>query len=230
MIPLRDVNRTRHVPWMVWLLILTCVLAFLQEIALPAPLLERFIYLFGFVPRRLTDPLWAQRAGFPPGGFYTIFTSMFLHGSFAHLLFNMWTLAVFGDNVEDRMGPIRFLLFYLCSGVAAAIAHLVFNPTSTLPTVGASGAIAGVLGAYMFLFPHARVVTFVPILFMPYFIEVPAAFFLAMWFMIQLLSGWTSLFLPPNVGGVAWWAHIGGFLCGALVFPFFLRRDRSGGW
>jgi membrane associated rhomboid family serine protease len=210
---------------MVWLIIIVCSLVFFQELLLPPVLLERFVYLLGLVPRRLTDPYWAHRVGFPPGSFSTIFTSMFLHGSFAHLLFNMWTLAVFGDNVEDRMGPLRFLLFYLLCGVAAALTHLVFNPSSTIPTVGASGAIAGVLGAYMFLFPHARVITFVPVVFIPYFIEVPAALFLAFWFIIQLLSGWSSLFMPPNIGGVAWWAHIGGFLCGAFTFPFFLRRD-----
>ncbi|MCX7626295.1 MAG: rhomboid family intramembrane serine protease [Candidatus Sumerlaeaceae bacterium] len=226
MIPLRDVNRTRHIPWMVWLIIVVCVLVFLQELAIPAKYQEQFFYLLGFVPRRLTDPLWAVQVGFPPGASVTLVTSMFLHGSFAHLLFNMWTLAVFGDNVEDRMGPFRFLVFYLVCGIGAALTHLVFNPTSAIPTVGASGAIAGVLGAYLFLFPHARIITFIPVLFVPYFIELPAATFLVMWFVIQLFSGWTSLFMPPNVGGVAWWAHVGGFVCGALIFPVFLRRDR----
>ncbi len=226
MIPLRDVNRTHHIPWMTWVIILICVFAFLHEVALPAPLLERFIYLFGFVPRRLMDPQWALAVGYPPGATATLLTSMFLHGSFAHLLLNMWTLAVFGDNVEDRMGAFRYLIFYLLCGLAAALIHAFFNPSSEIPTVGASGAIAGVLGAYLFLFPRARIITFVPVFFMPYFIEVPAAFFLAMWFMIQVLSGWTSLFLPPNVGGVAWWAHVGGFVAGALLFPAFLRRDR----
>lgn len=230
MIPLRDVNRTRHFPWMVWVIIIACVLVFLQELMIPPRYQERFFMLLGFVPRRLTDPLWAYQVGFPPGAVTTIFTSMFLHGSFAHLLFNMWTLAVFGDNVEDRMGGLRFLLFYLLCGTAAATTHLVFNPSSTIPTVGASGAIAGVLGAYMFLYPHARIVTFVPVLFIPYFIELPAAVFLFMWFFVQVMSGWASLFMPPNVGGVAWWAHAGGFVCGALIFPAFLRRERRARW
>lgn len=226
MIPLRDVNRTRHVPWMLWLIIAACVVVFLHEVILPPLHQERFLYLFGFIPRRLVDPRWAEKVGFPPGASLTILTSMFLHGSFAHLLFNMWTLAVFGDNVEDRMGGIRFLLFYLVCGTAAALTHLAFHPTSTIPTVGASGAIAGVLGAYLLLYPHARIVTFVPIFFIPYFIELPAVVFLAMWFFVQLMSGWASLFMPPTVGGVAWWAHVGGFVCGMLVFPLFLKSDR----
>jgi membrane associated rhomboid family serine protease len=230
MIPLRDLNRTRHVPWMVWTIISACVVVFLQELTLPAALQERFFYVFGFVPRRLVDPRWAYAVGFPPGAGTSVLTSMFLHGSFAHLLFNMWTLAVFGDNVEDRMGGFRFLVFYLLCGVAAALTHLVVNPDSELPTIGASGAIAGVLGAYLFLYPHARIITFIPVFFIPYFVEVPAAVFLFMWFLIQVLSGWASLFLPENVGGVAWWAHVGGFLFGAATFPLFLRRERRPAW
>jgi membrane associated rhomboid family serine protease len=141
----------------------------------------------------------------------------------------MWTLAVFGDNVEDRMGPFRFLAFYLLCGLAAGFAHFVFNIGSPIPAVGASGAIAGVLGAYLFLFPKARVVTFIPVLFIPYLVELPAVVFLGIWFMVQLFSGWASLGLPAHVGGVAWWAHIGGFVFGALVFRGFLSRRRSGG-
>jgi len=232
MIPLRDVNRTRHFPWMVWLIILVCTAVFFYEVFLPPFFQERFVYLFGFIPRRLVDPHWAERHGFPPGALASIVTSMFLHGSFAHLFLNMWTLAVFGDNVEDRMGAIPFLMFYLLCGIGAALVHLIFNPTSTIPTIGASGAISGVLGAYLFLYPHACIVTFVPVLFIPYFVEVPAAVFLVMWFIIQLFSGWSSLLLPAQIGGVAWWAHVGGFVWGAFTFPFFLRRQReqNHGW
>jgi len=231
MLPLRDINRARSFPVMVWGIILGCVFVFVQQVVMPLRVEMRFVHLFGLVPRRLLDPEWAWQVGYPPGASLSVVTSMFLHGSFAHLLFNMWTLAVFGDNVEDRMGHIRFLVFYLLCGIAAGVTHMLVNPSSTVPTVGASGAIAGVLAAYLFLFPHARIITFVPVLFIPYIVEVPAAIFLGMWFLIQLLSGWASLGLPPNVGGVAWWAHVGGFAFGALTFSAFVpRRARRVGW
>jgi len=149
---------------------------------------------------------------------------MFLHGGWMHFISNMWSLWLFGDNVEDCMGHLRFLIFYLLCGLAAGFIHFMFNPTAQVPTIGASGAIAGVMGAYFVMFPTARVITLVPIFFLPYFIEIPAVFYLGIWFMMQLFSGMFSLVLPTGAGGIAWWAHVGGFLFGILVLPFFRRR------
>ncbi|MFQ6104111.1 MAG: rhomboid family intramembrane serine protease [Candidatus Glassbacteria bacterium] len=154
------------------------------------------------------------------------FTSMFLHAGWWHLLGNMLYLWIFGDNVEDTMGHGRFFIFYLLCGMGSSIAHSVTNSSSTVPALGASGAIAGVLGAYILLFPNSRVVTVVPIFFFLHFIEVPAFLFLGFWFLLQLMSGLASLGVVTVSGGIAWWAHIGGFLFGILLLPFF-RRKRS---
>jgi membrane associated rhomboid family serine protease len=158
-----------------------------------------------------------------PTAWLTIFTSMFLHGGLFHLISNMWALYIFGDNVEDRMGPTRFLIFYLLCGAVAATVHVVMNPTSTVPTVGASGAISGVMGAYLVLFPASRVITLVPFFFFPYFFEVPALFFIGLWFGGQLVNALaTSALTPPDVGGVAWWAHVGGFVAGIILVRLFV--------
>ena len=151
---------------------------------------------------------------------------MFLHGGWLHLLGNMLFLYIFGDNVEDRLGHVRYFFFYILCGVLAIVAHLITNPSSRVPTIGASGAIAGVMGAYFFLFPYARVVTLIFIFFFIDIIEIPAFFFLAFWFILQFLNG-TMSFSAQNAlsGGVAWWAHIGGFLAGiVLLFVFGVRR------
>jgi membrane associated rhomboid family serine protease len=152
---------------------------------------------------------------------------MFLHGGWLHLIFNMWTLWLFGPTVEDRMGPGRFLAFYLLCGIAAAIAQVLSDPTSTVPSLGASGAIAGVLGCFVGLFPLARVVVVVPIVFIPLFFEVPAFVFIGLWFLIQLLQGTVELLLASSGGGVAWWAHVGGFLAGLALIPFFQRAAQG---
>jgi membrane associated rhomboid family serine protease len=152
---------------------------------------------------------------------------MFLHGGWMHIIGNMWTLWIFGDNVEDRMGPLRFVLFYLLCGLAAGVTHWLTNPDSTIPTVGASGAIAGVLGAYFFLYPHARIIAMVPIFFWPFFFELPAITYLGFWILSQIFSGTLSLALPKDVGGVAWWAHVGGFIAGAALHRLFVKRRRS---
>jgi membrane associated rhomboid family serine protease len=135
----------------------------------------------------------------------------------------MWTLWIFGDNVEDRMGPFRFLAFYLACGIAAGVVHFLTSRSSTVPTVGASGAIAGVMGAYFILFPRARILMLLPLFIFPFFFEIPAFLFLAYWFVAQILTGTLSLAGPADVGGVAWWAHGGGFLAGAVLFGLFLR-------
>jgi membrane associated rhomboid family serine protease len=220
--PIRDTIPRRHTPVATWLLIAVNVLVFLLEIANPAPLVERMTYLFGIVPARYTNPDWARWVGFP-ASYWPFVTSMFLHGGWLHVIGNMWALWIFGDNVEDRMGPLRFLLFYAICGVAAALVHLLTNAGSTVPAIGASGAIAGVMAAYFILFPKARIVAMFPIVFWPVFFEVPAFLYLGFWFFVQFFSGATALLSPEQASGIAWWAHIGGFATGALTFWMFLR-------
>src|SRR3712207_2995177 len=212
------------------------LLAFICELMLPERALEQFMYLFGIVPARFTHPEWAAYVGFPGGDYMPFLTHMFLHGGWMHIISNMWTLWIFGDNVEDRMGSFRFVVFYLLCGVAAAIAHLIINPQSTIPSVGASGAIAGVLAAYFLWFMHSRVLVMIPIIIFPIFVEVPAVLYLGFWFVTQLFSGTASLVQPQEGGGIAFWAHIGGVILRALFFWAFLRpppgrapRERGGG-
>ncbi len=154
-------------------------------------------------------------------------TANFLHGGWLHIIGNMWALWIFGDNVEDRMGHVRFAVFYLLCGIAAGMVHLFTNPHSTIPTVGASGAIAGVMGAYFILFPRSRVIVLVPILIFPFFFEVPAVFYIGFWAFMQVFSGTLSLADARAVGGVAWWAHVGGFITGMVLRFFFIRHRRS---
>ncbi len=229
MFPLRDTIPSRHFPLITWILIGINTLVFLFELSLGKPGLERFFYLYGLVPARYSHPQWAQIAGFPLDNYWPFFTHMFLHGGWSHLIGNMWTLWIFGDNVEDRMGRWRFLVFYLLMGLLAGTGHFIFNAGSTIPTVGASGAIAGVLGAYFVLFPHARIITLVPLFFWPLFFELPAVFFLVFWFFTQLVGG-TFAGLQGSVGGVAWWAHVGGFIAGVVLHKFFLPRHSCCPW
>ncbi|RMH19327.1 MAG: rhomboid family intramembrane serine protease [Acidobacteria bacterium] len=223
MLPIQDTVPRRNPPLVTYALIAVNVLAFLVESSLPPPALERLFYLFGVVPARFTHPEWAAWVGFPIDNYWPFVTSMFLHGGLFHLFGNMWTLWIFGDNVEDRMGRWRFLAFYLLCGIAAGVVHWLTNPSSTVPTVGASGAIAGVLGAYFFLFPFARIILLVPVFFLPFFFEMPAFTYLLFWFLTQVLSGALALAGPEAVGGIAWWAHVGGFVAGVLLYRFFLR-------
>jgi len=218
MIPIRDTLRARTFPVVNWLIIVLNVLVFLYEISLGEAALHRFVNTYGMVPARL----WHE----PLAAWPTLFTSMFLHGGWFHLLSNMWMLYIFGDNVEDRMGSGRYLVFYLASGLVAGLVQAWMQPTSWVPTVGASGAIAGVLGAYVLFYPRGRVFTMVPLIIFITFIEVPAWIFLGVWFISQLYSGWMAL-LPgaaQTLGGVAWWAHIGGFVFGLLFARLFARR------
>jgi membrane associated rhomboid family serine protease len=225
--PIRDTIPSRYAPVVTWWLIAINVLVFYFELTLGPDQLERLAFLFGIVPARYTHPEWTRSLGLSPHDYWPFLTSMFLHGSWAHLISNMWTLWIFGDNVEDRMGPVRFLAFYLLTGLAAGMTHLLTNPDSMIPTVGASGAIAGVLGAYFFLFPRARIIAMFPIFFWPYFFEVPAVTYLFVWFMSQVFSGTLAGLMPSDVGGVAWWAHVGGFAAGVLIHRAFLSPKRS---
>jgi membrane associated rhomboid family serine protease len=217
MIPLKDTVHARSFPIVNWLLIGVNIFMFLVEISL-GPQLEEFIAALGVVPARLL-------AVPSLGQVLTIFTSMFLHGGWFHLFSNMLALYIFGDNVEDRMGHGRFLVFYLICGIIAAITHVAFNVTSPVPTIGASGAISGVLGAYFILYPRARVITLVPIFILPWIVEIPAIIYLGFWFLSQLLNGTLAIVAGAQTfGGVAFWAHVGGFLAGTLLVGMFAHR------
>jgi membrane associated rhomboid family serine protease len=216
MIPLRDTIPARTRPVVTHALIAANVLAYLLQMA-QGPRLERFIYFYGLVPARYFVPQIAEYFSVAEQA-VALVSFMFLHGGFWHLLGNMWSLYIFGDNVEDHLGPLRYAAFYLLCGLASGLSHLLIHRYSNIPTIGASGAIAGVMGAYFILFPRSRVLTLIPILFIPYFIEIPAYFFLGIWFVMQFLNAAGS---GAAAGGVAWWAHIGGFVFGMGLLKIF---------
>jgi len=226
MFPIQDSVPSRSVPVVTRALILINAIVFFFELSLPQASVEQLFYLFGIVPARFTHPDWAAYVGFPVDSYWPFLTHQFLHGGWLHIIFNMWTLWIFGDNVEDRMGPLRFGIFYLTCGILAGVTQLLTNSDSTVPSVGASGAIAGVLGAYLLFFPTARLVVLFPIFFFPFFFEVPAVLYLGIWFFSQLFSGTLALAGPQNVDGIAWWAHVGGFVGGMLLSGLFVRRRR----
>ena len=227
MFPLKDTVPSHSPPLMTWALLLVNAGVFFLELQLSDAQLEQLFYLFGLVPARYSHPEWAQRIGLPVDDYWPFLTCMFLHGGWFHLIGNMWTLWIFGDNVEDRMGPVRFLVFYLLCGIAAGLVHYFTNLYSPVPTVGASGAIAGVMGAYFLLYPTARIVMLMPIFFYPLFFEIPAVLFLGFWFFGQVLSGFVSAVGPVvQVGGIAVWAHVGGFVAGAVLCRVFVRQER----
>jgi membrane associated rhomboid family serine protease len=220
MIPIRDVNPSRGTPVVTYGIIAVCVLAFLYELMLGRQL-HNFLLEYGLTPIRYSDPRISARFTFSEQ-MLPFITTMFLHGGWMHLIGNMWVLYIFGDNVEDYLGHGRYLLFYLLCGVSAAAIHLLTNLDSRLPTVGASGAIAGVMGAYFVLFPRARILTLLPIFFFFTFIEVPAYVFLGFWFLLQFFSGAVGWLSGSGThGGIAWWAHIGGFGAGVLFLKWF---------
>lgn len=224
MFPLRDTIPRVHTPWAVWTILALNLAVFLWQQGLAPSEVYTVFHVFGVVPARFSFPDWALSAGFPPGGEASFFTHMFLHGGWGHFLVNMWTLLIFGDNIEDVMGPWRFTVFYLTCGLAALFTHVFFSPASTIPVVGASGAIAGVLGAYFLLYPHARVTTLVLLVFIPLVFDLPALVYLGIWFLVQLASGLSAL--GDEGAGIAWWAHLGGFIAGVLLLPLFRRPER----
>jgi len=215
MIPLRDENPPRRFPFVNYFLIAANVLVFAYQWAMfagdPNAVLQ-----FALIPAEITS-------GFDPGDVVSVLASMFMHAGLAHIGGNMLYLWIFGDNIEDAMGHGPYLIFYLVGGIVASTVHVLSSPVSTVPTVGASGAIGAVLGAYLVLYPRRRVLT---LLFLGYFIRmvmVPAVYLLGFWILMQVFSGLMSLG-GPDVGGVAFWAHIGGFAAGALLVPLFARR------
>lgn len=214
MIPIRDVIPSRTTPVVTIALLVLNIGMFLAAPSASSAAFEAFVRTWGVTPASFEWP--------------TLVTSMFLHGGWMHLLSNMLFLWIFGDNVEDRMGHARYLAFYFLCGAVAVGAQVLAEPGSSVPMVGASGAIAGVLGAYIVMFPHSRVLTLVPLFVFVTFIEVPAGILLGLWFAMQLLSGVGSLMVvrPEDMGGVAFWAHAGGFVAGVLLVFLFQRPER----
>lgn len=211
MLPIRDTIRSRSLPVVNWLLIILNLLVFLFEVSLSPSRLESFINTWGLSPAAVNplNPLtWAP-----------YITHMFLHGGWYHFLSNMWILFIFGDNVEDRLGSLRYLLFYLLGGIAAGMAQGLFSAEPQAVSIGASGAIAAVMGAYFLFFPRAKIITLIPIWIIPWFVQVPALLYLGIWFVSQLFSGVLSLSTASGaeLGGIAWWAHIGGFIFGLVM-------------
>ena len=224
MFPLYDTIPAQRQPVVTWAIIGLNLLFFLYELSLSSEEVQALFYQFGLVPARYTRPAWAEANGLAPNNYLPFLLNMFLHGGIAHFVGNMWTLWIFGDNVEDLMGRWRFAAFYLLTGL-----HLVFNSHSPIPSVGASGAISGVMGAYLFLFPRSRIVFLFPLLFLPIFIPIPALLYLGGWFVVQFVSGVSSTAqATAPTGGVAFWAHIGGFVGGLLLHKLFLQLNVRG--
>jgi rhomboid family protein len=225
MIPIRDTIPSKNVPIVNSLLIGINVVVFVVQMMQGSDYgFQRFIYEYGLVPARYTTPGWAVDIS-RTQMLIDLIAFMFLHGGFLHLLGNMWFLYIFGDNVEDRLGPLRYALFYLVCGLLSGLAQLVINAHSTAPTIGASGAIAGVMGAYFLLHPSAKILTLIPIIIIPWFVEIPAVFFLGFWFLIQVFNASAH---GGAAGGIAWWAHIGGFVGGMLLLKIFDALPSAG--
>ena len=224
MIPIRDDAPRYSRPWVTYLLVAINVLMFLYELTLPTELRNQMMFQFGFVPEHLTRAISGSRHLTLDTALWPVVSSMFLHASWLHLIANMWVLWIFGDNIEDYLGRVYYLVLYFASGLAAGALHYVINMNSTVPSVGASGAIAGIMGAYLVLFPSARVLTYV------FFavVYLPAWLVLGYWFVVQFISGAATAiaYSSQTAGGVAFWAHIGGFLAGVLLIKLFPTRPR----
>jgi membrane associated rhomboid family serine protease len=232
MIPLRDDQPSFSTPFINYFLIVLNVVVFLWELSVSHRALGRFLFEFGVVPRHTLAVLGGHSPDLPATAILPLFTSMFLHASVLHVAGNMLFLWIFGDNVEDYLGHFRYLVFYLISGLAAGVSHILLNPNSNVPSIGASGAIAGVMGAYFILYPRARVLVWFPPIF---FFHVPAWLMLGYWFVVNFLSGTATTIAEStqSSGGVAFWAHIGGFAAGVVmikVFPERSHRYRYGTW
>jgi membrane associated rhomboid family serine protease len=234
MFPIRDSVPKERTPVVVYSLILVNTLVFLYQTGLSPRFAEYFAYSYGFVPYVYFYPDGSLRPDVTAAELWPLITATFLHGGWLHIILNMWTLFIFGSSLEGRLGNAQFLLFYLCCAAASTYAHGYFNPRSTAPVIGASGAIAGVIGAYALSFPTARITLLLPIIIIPFIFTIPALAYAAIWFGIQLLQGtWESI--SPGMGdSIAWWAHIGGFLAGLALLPFFMvfapPRRTSGGY
>lgn len=222
MFPIKDTIRSRSFPIITWIIIIANALVFLHELRLSEAELQNFIYSFGLIGERI---VWDN-----PFTWFPFMSHMFLHGGWVHFLSNMWTFFIFADNVEDRMGSLRFALFYVLGGIVAGVLQVMLGGAPDIPSVGASGAIAAVLGAYFLFFPRAKVVTFIPIFILPWFIDIPAILYLGFWFISQLFSGLAALSTQAAAGGIAWWAHIGGFIFGLLLGGLFGLLKKTQRW
>jgi len=217
MIPLKDLTPRRSFPAVTLILIAANVIVFLHQLSLSPHAADAFVRTYGLVPGKIQLALAGRRYTFEEA-LLPLFTCMFLHGGFLHILGNMWFLWIFGANVEDRLGPFGYLALYLIAGLGSGVAQVLFSWGSHVPSIGASGAISGVLGVYVVFFPHSRILSLVPLFIIWFLWRVPAVIFIGLWFIVQFLSGIGSLG-AASAGGVAWWAHVGGFLIGcALAF------------
>lgn len=216
MFPIRDNVTRTHPPIAVWGIIALNVAVFVYQLGLGSNQELALLYQHALVPLRYFSPRWAWANDLSPTDFTPFVTYAFLHGGFLHIILNLWTLWIFGPALEDRLGSLRFCTLYLLAGIAAALVHTLFNATSAVPVLGASGAIAGIIAAYATRFPYAWVKVLVPIIIIPLFFDIPALLFVGIWFFVQVWQGASELFMPV-VGGVAWWAHIGGFVAGFML-------------
>ncbi len=227
MIPLRDSVPCYTTPYVSWTIIGVCTLIFLWMQIQPDEIQRQIVYLYGMVPIRYSNPQWAIGFGLPPDNYLSFFTSLFLHSGWMHFLPNMLFMWIFADNIEDLMGHGRFILFYFLCGFLATGFQWYHDPELVLPVVGASGAIAGVMGAYFFRYPYASVIIMIPIFFVPLVFEVPAIGFLGSWVIIQLHKATTTIFFEGQSTDVAWWAHLGGFIVGAFLHPLFIKTEQE---
>jgi membrane associated rhomboid family serine protease len=228
LIPLRDTIPSRSFPWVNWLLIIINIAIFLYEVvALSSAEVEQMIYRYGLIPDKIRLLSVTRFNDLSSAIIRPFFTNMFLHGGWLHLISNVWILFIFGDNVEDRMGKARYFLFYISCGLLASLTHFILNRNSTLPAIGASGAISGVMAAYMIMFPKSTIVSLVPIIIIPIFLPIPAVIYIGIWFIGQLWSGTSSLMLSGHATGIAFWAHIGGFIGGLFFCKWFDSSKRK---
>ena len=222
MFPIRDSVPSTKTPVVVYWIIALNTLVFLYQINLSPTAAVDFAYSYGMVPYIYFDGYSGLRADLVPADYIPFISSAFMHGGWLHIIFNMWTLLIFGSTLEGRLGSLQFAVFYVCCAVISTYAHGYFNADSQVPVIGASGAIAGVIGAYAVRFPTARVTVLVPIVIIPLIFTIPALAYAVVWFGIQLLQGAWETLRPGMGGGIAWWAHIGGFVAGLALAPLFL--------
>lgn len=227
MIPIRDNILCKRRPYVSWGLMLFCIIIFSLMKMMPDEAQRQLTYFYGMVPIRYSNPNWSAAFGLPFDNYLSFLTSLFLHGGWVHLIINMWFMWIFAKSIEGIMGHGRFLVFYLFCGLFATFIQWYFEPSLTVPVVGASGAIAGVLGAYFRVYPFARVVIWFPLLFLPIFFELPAVAFLGFWVIIQLQNATASLIFDNIALDVAWWAHLGGFVAGVLIYPLFVNDNEE---
>ena len=218
MFPIRDTNKSSTFPIVNWMIIIINAGIFIIQVRLPRETVEIIFNTFGVIPIRFVE--------FHPLAPISLFSSQFLHGGWLHIIRNLWILYIFGDNVEDRIGHIQYLVFYIITGIAGGLLQVVTQPFSNTPMIGASGAISGVLGAYIFFFPRARVLTFVPIFILPWLVEIPAVIFLGIWFLSQFVNVINEASTIVN-SGIAYWAHLGGFGAGFILARRFKQTRDS---